>query len=85
MLDDSGAEQGGDGVEDAHVYPVGEEEEHVAPVGKEVLHGGDVRVGLAQFPASWPLALGAVGRAGRLILEHWKTNQERSSEDEDCV
>ena len=52
MLDDSGAEQGGDGVEDAHVYPVGEEEEHVAPVGEEVLHGGDVRVGLAQFPAS---------------------------------
>lgn len=42
MLDDSGAEEGGDGVEDAHVHPVREEEEDEAGVGEQILHGGEV-------------------------------------------
>ena len=39
MVEDDGVQEGGDGVEDADVEPVGEEEEDKVDVGEESLDG----------------------------------------------
>ncbi len=72
MLDHRGAEQGGDGVEDAHVHPVGEEQKDVAGVQHQVLDGGEVGGVLPLCFPHRPLVLGTVRGARRFILEHWK-------------